>query len=125
MNKIRLLFEQFDEEETEESSGEGNASTDVGKVYILKKLYVKLLSIDGFLKNTRDQNVENIRYLNDEAINMFELIIQNLDSYQDQIDDLIYHYYKFIEKMCKVLQKHFKKQKKDQKDANKRVFKRR
>lgn len=117
MNKLRILFEQAEE-------GEEESGPDVGKVFVIKKLYSELISLDSFLRNCQDSNLSSIRFMNSEALELFELVIKNMDTYKDQIDDIIYLFYKYIEKICSVLQKHFKNQKKDQKNANKRIYQR-
>ena len=63
--------------------------TDIGKIYVLKKVYVKLLSIDNLLKNYTDEKYIKLKSDTDEAIDMFHTVVSNIDKVKENLDDYI------------------------------------
>ena len=71
-------------------------SLELGKIYELKKIYSRLTSIESYLSNDASQEMANIRNFVSQAIELFEVISANFDSYRDKLDEIIIMYYKFI-----------------------------
>lgn len=68
----------------------------IGKIYIMKKIYVRLLSLDKILQNFVNPKYDGLRDDVSEAIEMFNTIALNFDSFQDKMDDLITMYQNLV-----------------------------
>jgi hypothetical protein len=81
--------EEFEDEgaETEESSD----STEVlGQMYRLKKIYATLLSTSKLLDQlSGDPNVDSVKDEILHSIDMFHLIVSNIDRFQGRIEEII------------------------------------
>ena len=82
--------------ETGESEDDLRDAKNIGKIYELKKIYSRLTSIESYLSNDASQEMANIRNFVSQAIELFEVISANFDSYRDKLDEIIIMYYKFI-----------------------------
>ena len=78
--------------------------TMIGRTYELKKIYSKLLSISKLLDNYSAQKFELIRKDIDEALELFDLVSTNLDSFQEKIDEIIIYYYNFMNDIIKTIE---------------------
>lgn len=113
--------DNFGDEEDTEMEGEGKSLTDLGRIYELNKIYYRLLAISKILKNSSDSNLIMLREKVSEVLTIFKLVIDNLASYKDKIDDIIIMYYKFINKVLERVEKYYKKKKEIQDKQNEYV----
>ena len=82
----------------------------LGRIYELKKIYSRLTSIESYLGNESASELLEIRNLVSKAIELFEVVSSNFDSYKEQLDDIIVTYYKFILEVYKEVESYFKKE---------------
>jgi len=82
--------------------------TQLGRTYELNKIYFRLLTIYKILQNTSDPNLSRIKEMVGEAFDIYKLILSNIKSYEEKVDDVILKYYEFIGGCAIVLQKYFK-----------------
>lgn len=74
----------------------------IGKVYELKKIHSRLLSLSSFLEVASDPRLLKLRSFIGEALGLFRVVTSNLDSFKGRIDDVIIVFYKFL-KYCYAL----------------------
>jgi len=85
------------------------SANQIGRVYELKKIYTRLLSIETYItRSTDDPIIADLRKKVGEAINLYEVVISNYEQYKDNIDDIIIQFYKFLDKLHETLKKHFR-----------------
>lgn len=90
---------------------------EVGRVYELKKVYSRLLSIDQHLAESTDEFLLKLRLVVGQAIEVFEVMIANIALFKDKVADIIVLYYEFLEKVYGILKKYYEvKKKEDEKD---------
>lgn len=82
-------------------------SSQIGRVYELKKIYSRLTAIESFLSRTVDQSMLSLRKYVSQAIDLFEIVISNIQQYQDKIDDIIVTYYKLLDIVYTTIRKYF------------------
>jgi len=82
-------------------------SSQIGRVYELKKIYSRLTAIESFLSRTVDQSMLSLRKYVAQAIDLFEVVISNMQQYQEKIDDIIVTYYKFLDTVYSTIRKYF------------------
>jgi len=91
----------------------------IGRTYELKKIYSRLLSIQSYLSFTSDVVLQKLRKYVTEAIELFEVLVSNIDSFlhhDDIIDEIIVIYYDFLGEVYNILHKYYEK-KKSEKDT--------
>lgn len=81
---------------------------ELGRIYELNKLYNKLYVINSILNNTPDEEITELRKMVRESFNIFRLILNNLDSYKEKIDEIILKFYEFVGQVVKQIDAHFK-----------------
>jgi len=86
----------------------------IGRVYTLKKIYSRLVSLKMYLTENSKYKLIPLKNKVEESIELFQLLINNIKSYKDKIDDLIIEYYQFIKNCYEVLNTFLKKE--DQKN---------
>lgn len=79
----------------------------IGRLYELRKIYLRLYIIEKILNNSTDRNLLEISNVVKKAFEVYRIVIQNLKSFQDRIDDVIVDYYKFIKVVTSKLEKYF------------------
>jgi len=82
--------------------------TAIGRLYTLKKIYYRLALLDQILTNCPDTEISDLAAVTKEAFSIFQIIIQNLKSYKDKVDELIIDYYMLVRDITKQLEQHFK-----------------
>jgi len=82
--------------------------TEIGRIYELKKIYSRLLSIESQLSFSSNKLIVRIRRTISEAIELFELMISNINTFKDEIDEIIILYYKFLLKIYNLIHKFYK-----------------
>ncbi len=89
---------------------EPKTSGQLGRIYELKKIYARLTSIESYLGNESTPELLEIRNLVSKAIELFEVVSSNFDSYKDRLDEIIVTYYKFILEVYKEVENYFRKE---------------
>jgi hypothetical protein len=99
---------------TPDGGGGEKSPTALGRLYILKKIYYRLALIDRLLKTHSDPELIETAKVAAEAFEIFKLIVHNLKSYKDKIDDIIIDYYLLLKDLCTELESKMKKWKLEQ-----------
>lgn len=68
----------------------------IGKMYILKKIYSRLLSVDENLSYLSSEKFEDVRKSVSEAIDHFQNVIANFDQFKDKLDEIIILFQRFL-----------------------------
>lgn len=87
-------------------------STEIGRVFELKKIYSRLISVESYLTETEgaDKSLLNLRKFVSQGINLFEVVIVNFEQYKDKVDPIIVTFYEFIDMVYGTLRKYYKNQ---------------
>tara|TARA_Y100000310_G_scaffold340800_1_gene437813 strand:- start:1534 stop:2196 length:663 start_codon:yes stop_codon:yes gene_type:complete len=118
-----LGTEEGGEEDFGGEEEEGKTLTDLGRIYELNKIYYRLVAISKILKNSSDSNLIMLREKVSEVLTIFKLVIDNLATYKDKIDEIIIMYYKFINKVLQKVEIYYKKKKEiQQHNLNKEII---
>lgn len=80
-------------------------TSEIGRIYELKKIFSRLISLENFLSAANDDLLLKLASYVDQAIDLFKLVIDNVDQFLDQIDDIIVSFYEFLEISYKLLKK--------------------
>lgn len=91
----------------EQEEEEQLTSTQIGRVYELKKIYSRLSAVESYLTRTTDEEILEVRKLVAQSIDLFELVISNYDQYKDNVDDIIVTYYEFLSSVYETMRKYF------------------
>ena len=86
-------------------------SSELGRIYELKKIYARLTSIESYLGNESDQDLLKVRNYVSQGIELFEIVSANFGSYKDKLDEIIVMYYKFLLEVYKEVKTYYSKQK--------------
>jgi hypothetical protein len=95
-------------------------SEQVGRIFELKKVYSRLLAIESQLSFSSDVILLKLRKLVSDAIELFELLISNIDAYQDEIDEIIVMYYDFLQEIYEIMKTYYKNKQAKEKEQNKK-----
>jgi len=103
--------------------GEPPAKTaeEVGKIFELKKIYSRLLAIESQLSFSSEIVLLKLRKFISQAIELFETLISNVDTFKDEIDDIIVMYYEFLEQVYDIMKRFYKIKQKEEKKENPRT----
>ena len=95
--------------------GEMTASQ-VGRVYELKKIYTRLVSLDNHLSSTSDVVLLRLRGFVSKALDLFHTMVSNIDAFikEGKMDDIIVYYYEFIKAIYDILGKYYEITRTDQ-----------
>ncbi len=85
-------------------------SSDLGRVYEMKKIYSRLTSIEAYLAESTDQNLIELRRNVGRAIDLFEVVITNISKFKDKIDPIIVTFYEFLDQSYGALKKYYQSQ---------------
>ena len=91
-----------------DEDNEEYSSTEIGRIYELKKIYSRLLSIEGYLNVSNDEELMKLRNYAIQAIDLFKTLVYNINKFMDEIDDIIIYYYNFLLKMYETIRKRLK-----------------
>jgi hypothetical protein len=87
----------------------GPTSTfDVGRVYELKKIYSRLVSMQSYLAGTTDPNLIKLRNYVAGTMDLFRTLISNVTLYKDRLDEIIIVFYKVVDNVYSILSKYYK-----------------
>lgn len=90
---------------------EEKTSTELGRIYELKKIYARLISIEAYLGDESDKELLEIRSYISQGVELFEVISSNFNSYKDKLDEIIIIYYKFLLEVYASVKNFYSKQK--------------
>ena len=68
----------------------------LGRIYELRKIYLKLLSISTLLQSLSDSEFDNLENTIRESLDLFHIVISNIDKFEDKIDEIIIYFYEFV-----------------------------
>ena len=80
---------------------------EIGRIYELKKIYSRLISMESYLSDTSDITLIKLRSYVSHSINLFETLISNVDSFKENVNEIIVMYYSFLERIYEILQKYY------------------
>lgn len=84
------------------------SSSQIGRVYELKKIYSRLASVESYLSRAGNEQILQLRQYVAKAIDLFEVVMSNFDQYKDKIDEIIVQYYEFLEIVFETIKKYYK-----------------
>jgi hypothetical protein len=90
----------------------------IGRIFELKKIYKRLLSLDTYLSFSSDPVLIKLRGFTTNAVELFEVLIANILKYQDKIDDVIIIYYKFLNLVYSVIKVYYKRKQEKEKNED-------
>ena len=79
--------------------GGGAVYTAIGRAYKLKDIFENLTKIRNYLRDTNNIELSKLYKDSDKAFEMYKLVINNLKTYKEKVDDLIIMYYELIKIM--------------------------
>ena len=82
--------------------------SEVGRLYEIQKLFYKLKTIDGILAQSTDDELIKLKKSADDALDIFQMVVDNLPLYKDRLDQVILYFYKYVERVTDVLVKYYK-----------------
>lgn len=88
-------------------------SEEIGRIFELKKIYSRMLAIEQHLSFSPDEILIKLRKYVTDAIELFETLISNIDSFKEQIDEIIVIFYKFLENVYTIMKKYYKIKKRE------------
>ena len=102
--------------------GEPPAKTaeEVGKIFELKKIYSRLLAIESQLSFSPEIVLLKLRKFITQSIELFETLISNIDTFKDDVDDIIVLYYDFLEQVYDIMKRFYKIKKREDEEQNKK-----
>jgi len=81
-------------------------SSEIGRVYEMKKIYSRLTSVEAYLSESTDQNLLELRRGVGKAIDLFEVVITNISKFKEKIDPIIVTFYEFLDQVYSALRKY-------------------
>lgn len=86
---------------------------EIGKLYEMKKIYSRLLAIESFLSTVSDPFLLKMRLYIGKAIDLFDTVISNFQSFKDRLGDIIVVFYRFLEDVYSSLEDYYKDKKEE------------
>jgi len=83
-------------------------SQEVGRVYELKKIYSRLVSMQSYLSGSTDVNLIKLRNYVSNTMDLFRTLISNIALYKNNIDEIIITFYKVVDNVYVILSKYYK-----------------
>jgi len=83
-------------------------SQGVGRVYELKKIYSRLVSMQSYLSSSTDVNLIKLRNYVSNTMDLFRTLISNIALYKDNLDEIIIAFYKVVDNVYVILSKYYK-----------------
>ena len=90
----------------------------IGRTFELKKIYNRLIAIETYLSFSTEPILLKIEQYTSKAIELFELVMTNIQMYQDKVDDIVVTYYKFLEKIYEVIKQYYALKQEKENDEN-------
>ena len=95
----------------------------VGRVYELKRIYNKLISAEEYLSYSSDPIIVKLRKYVSQSVELFELVISNIDLYKDKIDQIIVDYYAFLMGIYHIMKVYYDRLRKEDINESRRTEK--
>lgn len=76
----------------------------LGRVFELKKIYARLLSISKLLDNYSNIEYNEVNKKVLQSLELFHVIALNLTSFKEKIDDIIVKFYEFVTKILEEIE---------------------
>ena len=92
----------------------------LGRIYELKKIYSRLVSIESFLNDVSEPMLLKLRNFVSESIELFQLMINNIDTFKNKTDEIIILYYKFLRIVYELLKQFYENENDEDKEKIKR-----
>jgi len=89
--------------------------SDIGKMLLLKKIYQKLIHINNLLKNFSNTEFKTARDVTTEALEYFDVIINNIDQFKDKLNDIIITFFSLFRTIVFSIKHELENLKKDDK----------
>jgi len=83
-------------------------SSQIGRMYELKKIYSRLSSVETYLSRAVDESILELRKYVAQSIDLFEVVISNYPQYKENVDEIIVQFYEFLEQIYESLRKYYK-----------------
>jgi hypothetical protein len=83
----------------------------IGRIYELKKIYSRLLAIEGFLSTACEEVLIKLREYVTKAIELFEVLIENINTFTanlDKLNHIIVLFYKLLDSIYDILRNYLK-----------------
>jgi len=94
-----------------------DSPSNIGRLWEIQKIYSHLKAISGVIQKNTDGELIKLKKIVNEAIDIFDLVVSNFGIFKDRLDRIIIYYYKFIERLVRVIELYYhKKNKKDNKN---------
>ena len=91
-----------------EEKEEKLTSSQIGRVYELKKIYSRLSSIESYVSRATDQSILELRKYVSQAIDLFEVVISNYDQYKENVNGIIVQFYEFLDVIYNSIRTYYK-----------------
>ena len=76
---------------------------EIGRIYELKRIFARLMTLDKYLSYSTEDKIMVLKEKTNIALEMFKLIISNVEEFLDKIDEIIIMYYDFLMAIYKIL----------------------
>jgi len=92
----------------------------LGRIYELKKIYSRLVSVESFLDDVSEPMLLKLRNFVSESIELFQLMINNVDTFKNKVDEIIVLYYKFLRIVYELLKQFYERENQEDKEEARR-----
>ena len=86
----------------------------IGRTFTLKKIYSRLVSIDSYLEGSSDVKLLRLKKYVSSSLELFQILIFNLRSFQDKIDKIIVLFYEFLLLIYRILSQYYREKEDDE-----------
>lgn len=93
---------------------------EIGKIFELKKIYSRLLAIESQLSFSSDIILLKLRKFITKAIELFEVLIANINSFIEEVDNIIVLFYEFLEEVYGIMKRYYKIKQRENNEQNKK-----
>lgn len=83
--------------------------SEIGRIYEVKKIFSRLISLESFLTECNDEVLIKLSVYSREAIELFKLVVNNMDKFIEEIDEIIIIFYEFLKISYNLLHKYYDK----------------
>lgn len=97
-----------------DTSEELQDPTSIGRVYELKKIYNRLLSIESYLSSSSDIILLKLRNYITQSLELFDTLISNIQVYKDKLDEIVILFYEFLEYVYMIMKRYYEIQSDEQ-----------
>lgn len=82
---------------------------DIGKLYIMKKIYTRMLISDEKIREFSETEFDGLKDWSREAIEHFQSVVANFDQFKDKLDEVIVLFQRFLVSITNSTEKTIKK----------------